>query len=72
MATATATRVHTATAMETNAASQAARIIQDMIQDAVETAVARAQVCGCRGCKAQAMQAFEWAQGMLDIPPEGL
>jgi hypothetical protein len=43
-----------------------------MIQDAVETAVARAQVCGCRGCKAQAMQAFEWAQGMLDIPPEGV
>jgi hypothetical protein len=41
-------------------------IILLAVSSTVTTAIHRAEVCGCRGCKAQAMEAAEWARGMLE------
>lgn len=44
--------------------------VSTIVAYAVEAAVAaplrRAHGCGCRGCKAQALEAVEWAQRMRD------
>ena len=45
--------------------AEATRIVGETIQGATERAAHSAEICGCRGCKAQAAQAVEWASGML-------
>jgi hypothetical protein len=50
----------------TDPVREATNIIMLAVSSAVTTAIHRAEVCGCRGCQAQAMEAAEWARGMLE------
>jgi hypothetical protein len=43
---------------------EAIAIVARTVSTAVTTHAERATVCGCRGCKAQAVQAAEWAAHM--------
>ena len=45
---------------------EATEIIMMAVSSTVTTAIHRAETCGCRGCKAQAMEAAEWARDMLE------
>jgi hypothetical protein len=46
----------------------------DLMGHALETTVAqalrRAQVCGCRDCRTDAMQTVAWAERLLGVPQD--
>ncbi len=46
--------------------NEASAIIRKAIQTTANSQAHRAEICGCRGCKAQAMQVATWAVDMLD------
>jgi hypothetical protein len=46
---------------------EASEIIMLAVNSAVTSAMHRAAICGCRGCKAQATEAAQWAHDLLDI-----
>ncbi len=45
---------------------EANEIIMLAVSSTVTSAIRRAETCGCRGCKAQAMEAAEWARDMFE------
>jgi hypothetical protein len=47
--------------------AEATRIVDESVRSAAEQAAHSAAVCGCRGCKAQAVQAAEWATHMAQV-----
>ncbi len=51
---------------ESDPIREANDIIMLAVSSAVTNAIKRAETCGCQGCKAQAMDAVEWARDMLE------
>jgi hypothetical protein len=45
---------------------EANTIILRAVSSEVTSAIQRAETCGCRSCKAQAMEATEWARDLLE------
>jgi len=56
----------TETMITTDLVREANDIIIMAISPEVTDAIKRAETCGCRGCKAQAMEAVEWARDMIE------
>jgi hypothetical protein len=50
----------------TDLVRQASEVIMLAVNSAVTNAIHRAELCGCRGCKAQAAAAAEWAHELLE------
>ncbi len=50
----------------TSILDEAILVAMKAVSSAVTTHLHRATVCGCRGCKAQAAQAAEWAANLLE------
>ena len=47
--------------------AEATRIVAESVHSALEVAADSAAVCGCRGCRAQAVQATEWATRLFEV-----
>jgi hypothetical protein len=53
-------------AITSDVVRDASDVIVLAVNRALASAVYRADVCGCRGCKAQATAAAEWALDLLE------
>jgi len=49
-----------------NILDEAVEIVVKSVSTTVTSQRHRASVCGCRGCKAQALEAAEWAAEMFE------
>jgi len=49
-----------------NILEEAIAVATQAVSSAVMNQAHRAAVCGCRGCRAQAIEATEWASTMLE------
>ena len=47
--------------------AEATRIVGESVRSAVRRSADSSEVCGCRGCEAQAVQAADWAARIFAV-----